>query len=199
MTTALLLAYCLAIVLAVSTPGPSALSVATASITRGAAAAFQVALGIALADVALVTVAMAGLAAIAQAYEQLLTAIKFAGACYLAWSGYRLLRAAQPHSAKEKPSNLASLLTGFSVAIGNPKAILFHASLMPTFFELPSLTLEQGGLIIAIVFCANLLGMGGYVLAGRYLRSRMSGRGGTTINRAAGLAMIGAGAAVLVM
>jgi threonine/homoserine/homoserine lactone efflux protein len=200
MTTALLLAYSLAILLAVSTPGPSGLSVASAGVTRGTAAASQVALGVALADIALVTIAMAGLAAIVQTHEQLLIAIKFAGAGYLAWSGYRLWRAArEPRSEQTQSSHAASLLMGFSVAIGNPKAILFHASLMPTFFELTSLTLMQGSLVIAIVFCANILGMGGYVLAGRYLQSRVSGRGGAAMNRVSALAMMGAGAAVLVL
>ncbi|MER9731624.1 LysE family transporter [Mesorhizobium sp. M0217] len=83
------------------------------------------------------------------------------------------------------------------MALGNPKAILFHASIMPLILNLDTMTFADGLLVVAVVVGANILTIGIYAaLAGRasgWLRTPERMR---LINRFAGSAMIGTGALI---
>ncbi len=134
MTLVALTTYCLALLLAVATPGPAMFAVVTTGVSRGTFSALAVGLGIALSDVALVSIALAGLVAIAQSYSWLFAVIKYAGASYLVFLGYRMWRAGSRYDAGmivQRVSAARQFGMGAMIAFGNPKAILFHASLMP--------------------------------------------------------------------
>src|SRR5688500_9453045 len=92
-------AYCLALLLAVATPGPAMFAVITTGVSRGTFSALIVGLGVALSDVVLVGIALAGLVAIAQSFSWFFTVIKYAGAAYLIFLGYRMWRAGSQYEA----------------------------------------------------------------------------------------------------
>jgi threonine/homoserine/homoserine lactone efflux protein len=89
MTAASLLAYALALVLAVATPGPAMVALIARSVARGARAGLRMALGIAVADVVLGALTLLGLAALLASYAWLLIVLKYAGAPIFCGSGSR--------------------------------------------------------------------------------------------------------------
>ncbi|OCO99076.1 MULTISPECIES: LysE family translocator [unclassified Ensifer] len=200
MSLAVFFAYMLALFLAAVTPGPAMFAVISTSISRGVGPALACGLGIALSDMVLVSVALAGLTVIAQTFGWLFLAIKYAGAAYLIFLGYRMWRAAATVAAEATSGErgwIRSLALGAAIGFGNPKAILFHASLMPLILDLDSL--DQFGIatVLAVVFAVNIVTMGGYALlsaaSSRWFRTTRAMR---ALNRVAGSTMIATGVVI---
>ncbi|BCH32705.1 lysine transporter LysE [Mesorhizobium sp. L-8-10] len=198
MTLAAFLAYCAAITLAAATPGPAMFAVISTGLSRGFMPAVLAGAGVALADAILVVLALLGLVALVQAFEWILLVLKYAGAAYLVWLGVKMWRA--PAAAEGKPaggSRARPFVLGASIGLSNPKAILFHASIMPLILDLDVLTITDGMVVIAVVIGANAVVMGIYAglstgaarLFGTERRMRM-------VNRISGGAMISAGALI---
>lgn len=200
MTLAAFLAYALAHFLAAVTPGPSMFAVLSTALSRRARAGVMVGLGVAVGDCLLVTLALLGLAALAMAFGWAFAIVKYAGAAYLIWLGVKMWRAA-PQLAQEAPASEGgsrlSFLLGLAIALGNPKAILFHASLMPLILDMHALSITDALIIMATVFLINVAVMSSYAAmaggASRWLRTPSRLR---VVNRVAGATMIGAGAAI---
>lgn len=197
MTASLLIAYALALMLACATPGPAMFAVLSTGLSRGLTAALGFVLGIALGDIVLVSIALAGLVAIAQSFTWIFSLIKFAGAGYLIYLGYRVWKSAgnMQELLKPEPVNaIRQIAVGAAVGIGNPKAILFHASLMPLILNVTALTPTDIAIVLAVVFSINVTVMGIYVsLASASASWLRSARALRILNRTAGGAMIGTG------
>jgi threonine/homoserine/homoserine lactone efflux protein len=200
MTPTAFLAYCAAITLAAATPGPAMFAVITNGVSRGFLRAFMAGVGVAAGDAVLVTLALLGLVALAQTFEWVFLLLKYAGAAYLVFLGIRMWRAAatQPEESQASQARLSrSFFLGASIALGNPKAILFHASIMPLILNLNTMTLADGLLVVAVVISVNILTMGIYAaLAGRASGWFRTPRRMRLMNRFAGSAMIGTGALI---
>lgn len=196
MSGSALLAYAVALMIAIASPGPAVLAILSKSITKGSKPAVAMALGIAVGDVLLGSLAMLGLVVILALFGWLMTVIKFCAAAYLIFLGIRMWRSS-PRLATDTSAARADLVAGLVVALSNPKAILFHASLMPLIIDLEKLTFAGAFAIWAIIFAITMAVMGGYALLGGHVRqwirtpSRLS-----WMNRAAGAAMVGTGFAV---
>lgn len=90
----------------------------------------------------MITLSGLGMGTLLLASETAFTVVKFAGAAYLVWLGIRLLRAPAPtvaplHRAEAEPEAVPPLKRlirqEFTVAIGNPKAILIFTAFLPQF------------------------------------------------------------------
>lgn len=197
MTAASLLAYALALVLAVATPGPAMIALIARSAARGAPSGVQMALGIAVADMILGSLALLGLAALLASYAWMLAVLKYAGAFYLLWLGIRMWRSPTAHGVADSPTSGGSTGTGLAVGLSNPKAMLFHASLMPLIIDLRLLDWPSAAAILSIIFLANFSVMSVYAVTagagGRRIRSSSRLK---WMNRLASGAMLGAGAAI---
>jgi len=197
MTAASLLAYALALVVAVATPGPAMIALIARSAARGARAGAQMAFGIALADLVLGTLALLGLAALLASYAWMLTVLKYAGALYLLWLGIKMWRLPPPHDDADAPTSGGDIGTGLAFGLSNPKAMLFHASLMPLIIDLRLLDWSSAAAILSIIFLANFSVMSVYAVTagagGRRLRSSSRIK---MMNRLSAGAMLGAGAAI---
>lgn len=200
MTVTGFLAYCVAITLAAATPGPAMFAVITNGLSRGFLRAFIAGVGVAAGDAVLVTLALLGLVALAQTFEWVFLTLKFAGAAYLVYLGIRMWRsaAAPVETAGPHQTRLSrSFLLGASIALGNPKAILFHASIMPLILNLNTMTLADGLLVVLVVISVNIITMGVYAaLAGRAAGWFRTPKRLRLMNRFAGGAMIGTGALI---
>ncbi|MEZ2330746.1 LysE family translocator [Mesorhizobium sp. RCC_202] len=200
MTVTAFLAYCVAITLAAATPGPAMFAVITNGVSRGFIRAFMAGVGVAAGDAVLVTLALLGLVALAQTFEWVFLLVKYAGAAYLVFLGIRMWRAAamqsdEPHQAQTRLSR--SFFLGASIALGNPKAILFHASIMPLILNLNTMTFADGLLVVLVVVSVNIITMGLYAaLAGRAAGWFKTPKRMRLMNRLAGGAMIGTGALI---
>ncbi|MDX8447326.1 LysE family translocator [Mesorhizobium captivum] len=201
MTLTAFLAYCGAITLAAATPGPAMFTVITNGISRGFVRALMAGVGVAAGDAVLVALALLGLVALAQTFEWVFLALKYAGAAYLVFFGIRMWRSAAAHEggARMTEAGLSrSFFLGASIALGNPKAILFHASIMPLILDLNAMTFADGVLVVMVVIGVNIVTMGTYAaLAGRASGWFRTPRRMRLMNRFAGGAMIGTGALIV--
>ena len=127
--------------LALLSPGPDFFLVVRASMVDGMRGAVGICVGIALGNGVYIALALAGLAASA-GMQGLFGALQWAGCAYLAWMGWKFLRArgavrlpeeaaapSAPSVGRPAPAYLAQVGTGFLSAVLNPKNGLFYASL----------------------------------------------------------------------
>lgn len=102
-------------------PGPGVAALVGQSMGSGLKAAMFLLAGIALGDVIYLTVAIAGLAAIAQTFAGPFLIVKFLGGAHLLYLAIRLWTKKSDKTrieSSERRTNLASFLTGFSVTMG---------------------------------------------------------------------------------
>jgi threonine/homoserine/homoserine lactone efflux protein len=136
--------------LAVMSPGPDFAIVLRQSLAHGRRTAIWTSVGIGSAICLHVTYSMFGIGLLLRSSPSAFTALKFAGAAYLAWIGVRALRAAPVSpfaagpgaAAREAPGAHAAWTSGFLNNALNPKAALFIIA----FFT----TLIGGGTPIAV-------------------------------------------------
>jgi threonine/homoserine/homoserine lactone efflux protein len=192
--------------IATALPGPDILAVVSSAIGRGFRSAGAIICGQIVSDLIYFNMAVFGLAALALHLGEVFFVIKLAGAGYLIWLGVQLWRSRGGLAIKEdetlasaqtRRSFLGNLLVGFGTALGNPKTMVFYASLLPSVIDLRHLT---PAMVVAMNFIVCLtIGLipGAYGLtASRARRLLLDHRYQKGVNRTAGTLMIGAGLAV---
>lgn len=195
-----LLAFTAAMFVLALSPGPGVAAVVGRALQAGVAQAMVVTLGLILGDIIYMTAAVAGWAAVAAQLGAVFTFVRLAGAVYLIYLGHKTWKSAnRPISLGTRPAaSSASFSLGLAVTLGNPKAILFYLSFMPTFMDLNSMTFA-GVLEIACVIAAVSL-----IVLGAYATLAVRGSARLTANpvfarrsrKTTGGLLIGAGAAV---
>jgi threonine/homoserine/homoserine lactone efflux protein len=181
-------------------PGPGLATIISRALASGPVAGLAVTAGLVLADFAFMAVAMVGLTAAATALGPLFQIVKYAGAAYLLWLGYRAFRSSAgplivaPKSGKGLIKDIG---LGFLVTLGNPKAILFYSALLPTFLDMTQIHVDDFLILAVIVVVVSYLVYGGYIfLAERSRRLLSSSSASRIFNRLTGSILIGAGVAV---
>lgn len=126
----------LAHALAVASPGPDFAIVLKQSVAHGRRTAIWTSLGVGTAILLHVGYSLLGLGLLIRGSEGWFTAVKYAGAAYVAWLGVQALRA-RPRSETSaaagdgapSPSTHGAFATGFLTNALNPKVTLFFISL----------------------------------------------------------------------
>ena len=201
MDPAALLVFAGALFVAAASPGPGIAAIVARVLGRGMGGAFAFTAGVALGDVVWLTIAMLGLAAIAQTFHGVFLAIKYAGVCYLLYLAWKLWT--QPVVAHEVAADAADIkplrlfLAGLAVTMGNPKVMVFYLALLPSLIDLHGITL-LGWLELSLVTLGVLACVfGGYVvLAARTRRLFTSPRAVRMVNRGTGAVMASAAVAI---
>ena len=160
------------IVLAI-VPSVSVLAVTARAVAFGFTHGLFTALGIVVADILFILVAVYGLALIADMMGEQFRFIQFIGAGYLIWPGISLWRA-DAHSRRcetvRQSSWSSSFLTGFLITLGDQKAIFFYLGFFPAFIDLSTMT-PMDTLIIVLI---AIVGVGGAKLVYAFLADRAS-------------------------
>src|SRR5689334_18818416 len=86
--------YVLGTVAIILLPGPNSIFVLSVGARRGVRAGYQAAAGVFLGDTVLMTLSAAGVASLLRTYPPLFLVIKYAGAAYLFWIGFTIVRGA---------------------------------------------------------------------------------------------------------
>ncbi|WP_375591910.1 LysE family translocator [Chitiniphilus eburneus] len=131
------LAFVAATLLISATPGPNMLLMLSHGVRYGARATLVTMAGALLGLLLLIGLSAMGVGALLATSVTLFTVLKVAGALYLAWLGIQAWRAgAQLHLPKAVANDArARFRTGLTVALSNPKAILFAAAFLPQFID----------------------------------------------------------------
>lgn len=183
------------------TPGPVWLAVMARSVAGGFAAAWPLALGVALGDVAWAMVAVLGVSWIATEFAGFMEVLRWVACGVFLWLGVTVIRHADAEitasSHLTRPGLWAGFIAGLIAILGNPKAILFYMGVLPGFFDLQSVTgwdMAAIALLSAIVPLVGNLGMAFFIDRMRQLLTKKGALG--RLNRAAGALLILVGLAL---
>lgn len=184
-----------AIVIAV-TPGPGAVLSMSTGMRHGYPSAFAAILGLQAALIVQVAIVAAGLGALLAASDAAFTALRLAGAAYLVWLGIEKWRA--PVAVPVEGSAARSggfFVQGLLVNLGNPKAIVFVAALVPQFIDPGRELLPQYLAIVATLCATDIVVMSGYALAAAAIGRWLADPGALRLqNRVFGSIFVAAGA-----
>jgi threonine/homoserine/homoserine lactone efflux protein len=194
--------FFIAIFIFAITPGPGTFALLARALVSGAWACLPMTLGIIASDIIYLVLSTFGLATIAENYGGVFTAIRFIGAGYLIYLGWKMWTADVETSFKvdenqntsKRKNWLSGLTQGFLISASNPKVILFYIAFLPTFIDLTVLKTNDIVQLSVLTFFALLAGLmliavGASSVRG-YLKSQKAVR---RLNRTAGGIMVGAG------
>ncbi len=189
------------------TPGPGVLMAISNAMSVGPRRAIVGSMGNATGVFLVSAVSMAGLGVVLGASATAFTVLKVLGAAYLIWLGIKQWRSetnAFAAAARRGPSGERSGLRlfghGVTVAVTNPKSILFFSALFPQFISQDGPVLEQFLVLTATVVACSFLSHAFYVLVARGMkRGFSSARRARMFNRLTGGAFVALGIGMLRM
>jgi threonine/homoserine/homoserine lactone efflux protein len=121
------------------TPGPDMALVAARTAAHGARAGAAAALGVGAGCLVHTLAAALGLSAVIAASATAFTAVKWAGAAYLVWAGFVLLRSAwrdrSTAATVPRAPRRGAFVQGFLTNVLNPKVALFFLAFLPQFID----------------------------------------------------------------
>lgn len=149
-----LLLYAGAMVILFITPGPVWVAIIARGLSGGFSAAWPLAVGVAIGDLAWPLAAIFGLSWIVAAHEGVLDALRWVAVGIFLLMGWLLIRNADrpigADSRLTRPGRWAGFAAGVAAVIGNPKAILFYMGVLPGFFDLRTVTGPDIAAILAV-------------------------------------------------
>jgi threonine/homoserine/homoserine lactone efflux protein len=156
MEIAHLIAFNLALLAAIISPGPAFLIAVQNTLSSGKRAGIATGIGLEFAGALWTTAALLGLDAIFTLFPWAYVVIKTVGALYLLYVSYSMWQGARdPIAADVKPTSHA-LKQGMMVNILNPKTVLFAAAVLAVIFH-SNMTLVENGIIIVNHFIFEVL------------------------------------------
>lgn len=182
-------------------PGPVWVALTARALSGGFAAAWPLAVGVALGDVVWPLTAIFGLTWILSVYGGFLSLLQWVAAATFVVMGAVLIRKRTGPLAADsrltRPGLWAGLAAGVAAVIGNPKAILFYMGMLPGFFDLSRVTVADIAAILLISMTVPLLGNLGLALfldRARRLLSQPQSLG--RVNLISGILLIGVGVVI---
>ena len=151
-------AFVAAFVLLLFLPGPGNLALITSTTQGGMRGGIASVAGLILGDQILLWMTVAGVAALLQTYPHLFLALKWVGAAYLAWLGFRMVFAKPGEGPSIKITPGQYFKETMLITLLNPKAIMFYFAFFPQFID-P----EQHQGMITFVFMAVTIAVLGFL------------------------------------
>ncbi|MDV9192169.1 leucine efflux protein LeuE [Streptomyces sp. SR27] len=198
--------YLAGLVLIILLPGPNSLYVLSVAARKGTRTGYKAAAGVFTGDAVLMTLAALGAASLLQTTPLLFMVVKYAGAGYLAWMAYGMLRSAwamwrsRAETVTDEPEPVLAApgenpyRRALVISLFNPKAILFLISFFVQFvdpsYAYPALSFLVLGTLLEIgsFLYLTMLIFGGTRLASAFRRRRRLSAGATS---AAGALFLG--------
>jgi threonine/homoserine/homoserine lactone efflux protein len=196
-----LIVFATALLVAAASPGPGIIALVARVIGRGPHGAVAYSAGFVIGDLVWLTVAILGLAVVAQAFAQVFLAIKYAGAAYLLYLAYRMwttpARAIEVAADMSREGRDRLFLTGLAISLGNPKVMAFYVALLPSLIDVTRVTVAGFAELAAICIAVLTVVLGTYVAAAVRARTMFtSTRAMRILNRTGGTMLAGAAVAV---
>ena len=134
--------YCFACFVVVIVPGPTVTLIIANTLSFGTRAGIFNVVGTQLGLILMIGLLAIGFQVVAQQLEWFLIVIRFLGAIYLIWLGYKIFTSPSlmKKVSDKKYFNNKFVLQGFLVIWSNPKAFLFLGAFIPQFLDINQLT-----------------------------------------------------------
>lgn len=192
--------FAAALVVAAGSPGPSIAALVARVIAKGWRDVLPFLAAMWIGEAIWLSMAVFGLAFVAQTFHLAFVVLKWAGVAYLLWLAWKMWTAPVAVREGEMPraeSPWRLFAAGMAVTLGNPKIMVFYLALLPTIVDLGSVSLlgwAELTLTMAVVLIAiDLTWVAAAVQARRALRSPRAMR---ISNRVGAAAMAGAAGAI---
>jgi threonine/homoserine/homoserine lactone efflux protein len=195
MTLEIYLAYILACALIAVVPGPTVTVIVANSLAHGTRAGLLNVAGTQLGLGVMMAILIVGLSSVIAAMSWLFDWLRIAGALYLIYIGWKLLRApdALGDPSKATKPRGGFFLQGFLVMMSNPKALFWFGAFIPQFIDTKGNYVAQIALLGISAMAVALVSDGAYaVLTGR-AGSFLSKTRIRLVSRLSGLFLIGGG------
>lgn len=128
-------AFCFAVLLFLALPGPGTFALLTATGKGGLRAGTAATFGIIAGDQVLMWLAVAGVAALLAAHPTVFNLVQYAGAAYLCWIGFKLIRARDGAAPVIDMQPGHYFRQSLLITLLNPKAIVFYMAFFPLFIN----------------------------------------------------------------
>ncbi|MGB7287964.1 MAG: LysE family translocator [Salaquimonas sp.] len=174
-TTVLLFAFASFIIIIV--PGPTVTVIIANSLRGGTKAGLLNVAGTQLGLIPMVLIVAFGLEAVVSFMADWFFWVKLAGAAYLIWIGFNLLRSDGKLNDVEavKPPRIGYFWQGFFVILSNPKALLFFGAFIPQFID------PAGDAFTQSLICGVIFMMVGAIFDGLY--AVLAGKAGAMLTK----------------
>ena len=193
MSVEVYLAYVLTCVLITLIPGPTVTLIVANSLRHGTRAGLLNVAGTQAGLLVMMLTLIVGLSSGIEAMAWLFDWLRLAGAIYLVWLGWKLLRTRNFEAGTSKAPRGGFFTQGFLVLMANPKALLWFGAFIPQFIDPKGNYVGQIVLLGLTAMAVAAITDGAYaVLAGRAgaLASRRNIR---IVSRTGGAFLIGGG------
>jgi len=193
--------YLLLVTVATATPGPAVLFIITHSILHGWNKAVYAAFGNILGLFCLGIVAITGLGTVLNTSVTFFNILKYVGSAYLVYLGLKLIfqknYGFSPFKDQVISNDISSkklFFQAFTVAISNPKAILFLTALFPQFISIEKTLVPQFLILITILMSFSFSFLMFYALLAQRIKNWLNkSERIKNFNRISGLIFIGFG------
>jgi threonine/homoserine/homoserine lactone efflux protein len=200
MTLASLIVFAGALFIAAGSPGPSIAALVARVISRGYRDVLPFLAAMWIGEAIWLSLAVAGLSAVAQSFHEVFVAIKWAGVAYLLFLAWKMWTAPAEIAGEDAPAGGGAaglFLAGLTVTLGNPKIMVFYMALLPTLLDLATVTfLGWAELVIVLLVVLAVVDLGWVFFASRARKLLKSQRAVRLANRISAGTMAGAAAAI---
>jgi threonine/homoserine/homoserine lactone efflux protein len=200
MTVTTLLIFAGTLFMAAGSPGPSIAALVARVLSKGARDVLPFLAAMWIGEAVWLTFAVAGLAAIAEAFHWAFVTIKWMGVCYLlylAWKMWFASTSAGEEKLLDAQSPARLFVAGMTVTLGNPKIMMFYVALLPSIIDVHAVTVTGWAELVATMFfvliAIDLVWVLAAAKARGFLRSQRAVR---IANRASAGTMAGAAVAI---
>jgi len=160
----ILLAFSIGMIILAATPGPGVLASISRAISEGFKSALFFIGGLVIGDILFFLLAIIGMTTISRLMGQLFFLVKIIGGIFLVYLGINniLKRKSKISHNKLKYTKSKSLTGGLLVTLGNPKPILFYASIVPTIIDINQINFYEIFAFILIITIVSFVVVGLY-------------------------------------
>jgi threonine/homoserine/homoserine lactone efflux protein len=190
--------FFIAIFIFAITPGPGVFAILSRALVSGSASCISLTFGMTVSDVVYLVLACFGLATIAENYGTVFTVIRFVGAAYLLYLGWKMWFTevqVDLQGNEQRPRGIwAGCIQGFLISASNPKVILFYIAFLPSFMDLTALSHRDIAVVSGLAVIALMMGLMLVAVSAASARKLFrSTKAVRRLNRTAGGIMAGAG------
>ncbi|MBQ0710049.1 MULTISPECIES: LysE family translocator [unclassified Ochrobactrum] len=197
-----LMAFAGILVVAAGTPGPNVGALVARVINRGHKGVFPFMFGLWLGDAIWLSLAVWGLAALANTFHTAFLILKYVGVAYLIYLSWKMWIAPVDEAADEnaipRQGEAGKLfLSALAITLGNPKIMVFYLAILPTVIDITYVSLVGWAELLLVMFAVlAAVDTAWVVLAAQARRFLRSPRMMRIANRTSAGMMAGAAVAI---
>jgi threonine/homoserine/homoserine lactone efflux protein len=177
MNTDMILAFSAGMLILAATPGPGVIGAVSKAMAEGFRASLYFIGGLALGDTIFFLLALGGLSAISRLMGDLFVIIRLFGGLYLIYLGIRLFRTRTvtlKTSNTQENNRIKTFAGGLLLTLGNPKPILFYASVLPVIINMNDINPLDAAAMLFTIVAVSFIVLGFYCymvsLSGKFLK-----------------------------